>query len=88
VADNSAVRLNRTERIIAFVLVAVTALSILGVLAVFIGRFTGADLSTGVWPVIAVLPFVGLPISLVVTIVFIFVTGTRRRRLAAGDGRK
>jgi len=88
VADNSAVRLNRTERILAFVLAAVAALSIIGILAVFIGRITGADLSSGVWPVIAVLPFIGLPIALVLAIVFIFVTGTRRRRLAAGDGRK
>ncbi len=87
-ADNSAVRLNRTERILAFVLAAVAALSIIGILAVFIGRITGADLSSGVWPVIAVLPFIGLPIALVLAIVFIFVTGTRRRRLAAGDGRK
>ena len=87
-ADNSAVRLNRTERILAFVLAAVAALSIIGILAVFIGRATGTDLSTGVWPVIAIMPFIGLPIALVLAIVFIFVTGTRRRRLAAGDAGK
>ena len=85
-ADNSAVRLNRTERILAFVLAAVAGLSIIAILAVLVGRLTHAELGAGVWPVVAILPFIGLPVALVLAIVFIIVTGTRRRRLAAGDG--
>jgi hypothetical protein len=85
VARGTAVPLNRTERILAFILAAVAGLTVLDMVVLFIGRAAGADPASGVWPVILTLPLLGLPIALVLAIVLIVVMGTRRRRLAADD---
>jgi hypothetical protein len=86
VANGTAVPLNRIERILAFVLASVAALTIICIAAVLIGRAVGVtDLSAGVWPVVGLLPLLGLPIALVLAIVLIIIMGVRRRRLAADD---
>ena len=85
-ANGTAVPLNRIERILAFVLGAVAALTVICIAAVLIGRAVGVtDLSAGVWPVIGLLPLLGLPVALVLAIVLIIAMGIRRRRLAADD---
>lgn len=88
-ARGTAVPLNRIERILAFVLASVAGLTVVSIVALLIGRAAHVtDLSAGVWPVVAVLPLIGLPIALVLAIVLIIVMNTRRRRLAADDARK
>jgi len=63
----------------------VTAITVISIVALLVGRAAHvSDLSTGVWPVVAVLPLIGLPIALVLAIVLIAVMNTRRRRLDAG----
>lgn len=70
---------------LAFVLAAVTGLTLIAIVALLIARAVHvADLSAGIWPVVAVLPLVGLPIALILAIVLIVVMNTRRRRLDAG----
>jgi ABC-type polysaccharide/polyol phosphate export permease len=88
VAQGTAVPLNRIERILAFVLAAVAGLTIIALIAVFVAGAAGVDRTSGIWPVVFLLPAIGLPIMLIVGIVLIVVMGTRRRRLAAGDARK
>ena len=88
-ARGTAVPLNRIERILAFVLAAVAGLTVLSIVALLVGRAAHVtDLGVGIWPVVAVLPLIGLPIALVLAIVLIIVMNTRRRRLAAYDARE
>ena len=88
-ARGTAVPLNRIERILAFVLAAVAGLTVLSIVALLVGRAAHVtDLGVGIWPVVAVLPLIGLPIALVLAIVLIIVMNTRRRRLAADDARE
>lgn len=85
-AKGTAVPLNRTERVLAFVLAAVTGLTVLAIVALLVARAAHiADLAGGVWPVVAILPLVGLPAALVLALVLIIVMNTRRRRLDAAQ---
>jgi hypothetical protein len=87
VAENTRVPLNRTERIIAFAAASVAGLSIIALIALFIGRSTNVDFTqSGVWQVVAVLPGVGLPLTLIGLIAFIIATAVRRSRLARDAG--
>ena len=74
--------LNRIERILAFVIGSVVGLSIVSIVAIFVGRAAKVDFSTGIWPAAAVLPLIGLPIVVLLLIVFLIVSVTRRSRLA------
>ena len=86
VAENTRVPLNRTERIIAFVVGSIGGISIIAIVAVFIGRASNADFTIGAWPAIATLPLIGLPLTLVALIVFMIMTTVRRNRLARDAG--
>jgi hypothetical protein len=88
VARGTAVPLNRTERIAAFILAAIAGISVLDLIALLVGRSAGADISQGIWPVIAVLPGIGIPLLLIALVVFIVLMVLRSRRLAADDARK
>lgn len=88
-ARGTAVPLNRIERILAFVLGSVAGLTVISIVALLVGRAIHVrDFSAGVWPVVAVLPLLGLPVALVLAIVLIVVMNMRRRRLAADDARE
>lgn len=84
-ARGTAVPLNRIERIAAFVLAAIAGLTVLDLIVLLIGRGSGADASQGVWPIIAVLPGIGIPLLLVALVFFIVLMVLRSRRLAADD---
>jgi hypothetical protein len=84
-AKGTAVPLNRTERVLAFVLVAVTGLTVLAIVALLVARAGAADVGSGAWPVVAILPLIGLPAALVLAIALIVLMNTRRRRLDAGQ---
>jgi hypothetical protein len=86
VADNTRVPLNRTERIIAFAVASVGGISIIAIVAVFIGRAANADFTNGAWPAVATLPLIGLPLTLVALLVFMIMTTVRRNRLARDAG--
>lgn len=80
--DDAPVALNRTERVLLTMAGTVGGLSILAIVAVFIARAAGVeDFGSGVWPTVAVLPVVGLPIAVILLAVFLIVAAVRRRRL-------
>lgn len=81
-ANDTAVPLNRIERVLASMIASSAGLSILSIVASIIGRSAGADLTQGIWPVVVVLPFIGLVLALVLIVVFLIVSVVRRRRLA------
>jgi hypothetical protein len=81
---------HRGERVLAFMVASAVGLSIISFLAIIIGTAAGlaaADFSGGVWPIVFVLPLIGLPIGLVLMITLIIVSGLRRGR-EAKDARK
>ncbi len=71
---------------IAFAAASVAGLSILAIVATFVGRASGVNFSTGVWPAVALLPLIGLPLTLVGLLAFIITTSVRRSRLARDAG--
>ena len=81
-ANDTAVPLNRIERILRNMIASAAGLSIVAIVAIIVGRMSGVNTTEGVWLTITVLPFIGLTIALVLIIVFLVVSVTRRRRLA------
>lgn len=75
---------NRAERVLATMFAAVVGLSILAFFAVMIGTMAGAadddGFSEGVWPLVIMLPWFGLPIAFLLLIALLIVNGIRRAR--------
>ena len=74
---------HRLERILAFMVASAVGLSIICFLAVIIGTGAGleaADFSAGPWPLIFVLPLIGLPIGLLLLLTLLLTSGIRRGR--------
>ena len=86
VAENTRVPLNRIERILAFVIGSIAGVSIIAIVAIFIGRASKVDFTVGAWPAAAVLPLIGLPLVVILLIVFLIISVTRRSRLARDAG--
>jgi hypothetical protein len=84
VSDSGPITEHRTERILAYMFVAVVGASIAAFLAIMIATFAGAGaddgFSQGVWPVVIMLPWFGLPIAFLLLIVLLIVNGVRRAR--------
>jgi hypothetical protein len=77
----------RVQRILATMVLAIVAMSVLAFLAVIVGTAVGmqsADFAAGIWPAVAVLPLVGLPIACVLLIVVVVLAALRRARDARG----
>lgn len=77
---------SRLERVLAAIIGAVIALSVLAFFAIIIGTWAGmgsGDFSVGVWPSVTLMPLFGLPVGFVLIIALLIVS-TRRRR-GAGD---
>ena len=84
-ANDTPVPLNRIERILRNMIASSAGLSIVSIVATIVARTAGVDTREGVWLIIAVLPFVGLTIALLLIIAFVVVSVVRRRRLAQND---
>ena len=74
---------NRVERILAYMVAGIIVLSLASFVAVIIATASGLeprDFTSGVWPVITVLPLIGLPIGFLLLIALLIVNGVRRSR--------
>jgi len=78
VANDDTVTSRRAERILAYMLASALGLSIIAMLASIIG---GQSMD-GVWPVIRVLPLIGLPIGVLLLLALLVVSSIRRGREA------
>jgi hypothetical protein len=85
VTEKTPANTNRTERVIAYMIVSTIALTIVTLIAIIIGAGTGIDASTGIWPAITILPIIGLPAAIVLIIALVASSAVRRAR-AARDG--
>ena len=83
-ADDTAVPLNRTERILAFMIASIGGLSVLAIIAIIVASVAGIDASGGPWLFVTVFPTFGLPVAFVMIVVFAVISIVRRRRIANG----
>ncbi|MGL4339067.1 MAG: multidrug ABC transporter ATPase [Rhodoglobus sp.] len=80
-AQNTPITAHRSERILAFMIASIVGLSVVAFLAIIIGTMAGVrDFGDGVWPVVFLLPSLGLPIGLVLMVVLIVMSSLRRGR--------
>ncbi|HEX7835368.1 MAG TPA: hypothetical protein VF479_07860 [Pseudolysinimonas sp.] len=86
-AENTPVPLNRIERVLAFMVAGIGGLSLLAIIAILIVSLLGGDTSQGLWLTVSVFPALGLPIALVLIIVFAVVSVVRRNRIARDGGK-
>ncbi len=89
VPEESIVMNNRIERVLAYMVAAIIVVSLASFVAVIIGTATGIgreELATGIWPLITILPLIGLPIGFVLIIVLLVVSAVRRGRAAKDAG--
>jgi hypothetical protein len=85
VAEKPPVNTNRTERVLAYMILSTFVVSIIAIFAALIGVGSGADGSSGIWPFIVIMPSVGLPITFLLIIALVITSAVRRGR-AARDG--
>jgi hypothetical protein len=87
VAKNTAVDVNRNERIIAYMLASAIGLSVLAIIAILAGTGLGVrDFDEGIWPVIIILPNIGFPLGIILLIVLVLVSARRKSRVARDAG--
>lgn len=83
--------INRAERIMAVMVAAIVALSLVCFVAVIAGTSLGAGaddgFSHGVWPAVFLVPYVGLPLAFVLIVVLLVSNGVRRSRAAKNGSR-
>jgi hypothetical protein len=83
VAENSSVPVHRSDPVLRNVTWAVLALAIVSIIALLIGRLLGvASFATGIWPTVAIMPIIALPLFLVLFISQLLVSAVRRSRAA------
>jgi len=82
---NGPVAENRLERVLAFMVVGIFGLSVICFLAIIIATASGLqrdDFASGIWPMVSVIPFVGLPLAMILVIALVLVVARRRGRAA------
>jgi hypothetical protein len=83
-AGDSSILGNRVERVLAFMVAACVGIAFLAILAIIVATFAGVGandgFSSGIWPVIIVLPAPGLILGLLLVITLIVVSAVRRAR--------
>ena len=71
----------RIDRILAFMALGIAVLSVLCFFAIMISTAAGmqhADYAHGIWPVVAMLPMVGLPIAFLLILALLIMSFVRR----------
>jgi hypothetical protein len=80
------VPVRRLDRILAFMSLGLAVVSIGCFFAIMIARPAGVtDFSQGIWPVIAVLPLIALPLAFLMILALLIMTFVRRARANRGD---
>lgn len=85
--ENAPVPLNRTERVLAAMIASIVGIAIIAIVTTMIAATSGADMTSGAWPGVALIGYIGLPIAFLLIVAFLIVSTVRRRRLARDGGR-
>jgi len=87
--EDSFVMSHRLERVLAYMVAAVIVISLASFVALIIATGSGLgrdDFATGIWPMITMMPLIGLPIGFVLIITLLVVSAVRRGRAAKDAG--
>ena len=82
---NGPVSENRVERVLAYMILGIVALSLICFVAIIVATATGMsreDFTEGLWPAVSVLPLFGLPLGMILIVVLLIVSIRRRGRAA------
>jgi hypothetical protein len=83
VPENTPAPVHRSDPVLRNVTWAVLALAIASIIALLVGRLVGVhSFSTGIWPTVAIMPLIALPLFLVLFISQLVVSAVRRSRAA------
>jgi hypothetical protein len=85
VAETTPVTVHRNERVLAFMIGSCIGLSLIAIVAIIIASATGmegSDFSHGIWPTLAILPEIGLPLGFILIIALLVISSLRRSRAA------
>lgn len=75
------VPVRRVDRILAYMALGLTLVSIVCFFAVILARPLGVtDFSAGVWPAVVVLPLIALPVAFVLIVTLLIMSFMRRAR--------
>ncbi|PWC06921.1 multidrug ABC transporter ATPase [Mycetocola zhujimingii] len=81
--DNNPQNISRFERVLAFMLLGLVILSVGTFLAIIIGTWQGmgsSDFASGIWPVVVMVPYIGLPLAFILLITLMITSVVRRSR--------
>lgn len=87
VAQNTPAEVNRTERILRFMIASSIGLALLAIVAIIIGQMAGVNTREGIWLTVLVLPPIGLIFGVLLIIAFMVVSAIRRSRAARDAGK-
>lgn len=76
----------RVDRILAFSALGIAAASVICFFAIIIGTAVGMqqeDFGSGLWPVVAAVPYWGLPLAFVMIVVLLAMSFIRKSRAAS-----
>ena len=78
------VPVRRIDRILAFMSLGLLVLSILAFFAIMIASASGADMSTGVWPIVGVLVYIAPIVAFALLLAVLIMSFVRRARANRG----
>jgi len=78
------VPVRRIDRILAFMSLGLLVLSIVSFFAIMIASAAGADMATGIWPLIGVLVYIAPVIAFAMILAVLIMSFTRRARANRG----
>ena len=87
--EESFVMSHRVERTLAYMVAAIIVLSLASFVALIVATSIGLgrdDFAQGIWPIVTILPLIGLPIGFVLIIALLVVSAVRRGRAAKDAG--
>ncbi|MBX3079848.1 MAG: multidrug ABC transporter ATPase [Cryobacterium sp.] len=84
-------RINQTERILAYGVLVLVGLALICFIAVIVGTTLGAGaddgFSHGIWPTVFFVQYYGLPLAFLLIIALLVSNAVRRSRAAKGETR-
>lgn len=87
-ANETPATFNRVQRVLAYMVASAIGLSIIAIIAILIGNAVGLkNANEGIWPMVFLLPTIGLPIGFILIIVLLVLTFVRRGREAKDAGK-
>lgn len=79
--------MSRVQRVLGYVIASVIGLAILSIAALLIGAATSQNTSVGMWRVVNFIPLLALPLGLILVLVLLGITFSRRSRAARDAGK-